>query len=493
MNFNFKKILLFIISACSLCNSEATEQLNETDNNFRRVYILKSDDNYIQQTAVAIKTVQLTDDSPKTFILFSDGVKQPNLEKLNSMIKGNDELIIEDVYNEKYTSFMNKYQTTWNRLTTLQIIFPNILKNIKINSGKDHIKKCLHLDGDLFVLKNLDELWSMQYNPENPNHFLFGADIGMINLENLIDEELGIAMSAGVVLWHLEDLYKDERFKNGQNEFYSTLCKEIELRQCVTSKKYCELLCKILKLDNYNEKIEELINNLDRRSELSFDNKGIDSLIQNLITSFPNAFKENNDKKHLLELVKEHLNDTNSIFHPEKRDTTELERKRIRDYIPLEEDIFLDFCKIIDTKFNFIAKYIYPELDKTPQTNYEYFQEETGEIIDYPGLLSKCLEFESIRNQLHNAVQDIKILHFDVTEKPWSANEKELLKSNQQKYKLFQFYYDILKTTPFSTEEHDTTPQPDITPQEYKEKADQLQKQLQTDFEEMLKEITIVK
>ena len=189
MNFSFKKILLFITSICSLCNSEATEQLNETDNNFRRVYILKSDNNYIQQTAVAIKTVQLTDDSPKTFILFSDGVEQPNLKKLNSMIKGNDELIIEDVYNEKYTPFMNKYQTTWNRLTTLQIIFPDILKNIKINFGKDHIKKCLHLDGDLFVLKNLDELWNMQYNPENPNNFLFGADIGMINLENLITEE----------------------------------------------------------------------------------------------------------------------------------------------------------------------------------------------------------------------------------------------------------------------------------------------------------------
>ena len=292
-------------------------------------------------------------------------------------------------------------------------------------------------------------------------------------------------MSAGVVLWHLEDLYKDERFQNGKNEFYSTLLKEIEERQYVTSNEYCQMLCEISHLANYNEKIEELINNLDHQSELSFNNEVIDSLIQNLTTFFPNAFKANNDKKRLLKLVKEHLNDTNSTFHPEKQDIKKLEK--IRDYIPLEEDIFFEFCQIIDTKFNFIAKYIYPELDKTPQIDYTTFQELSGQSIDYPGLLSKCLEFESIRNQLHNSVQDIKILHFDVKEKPWSEGAKKLLQSNQQKYTLFQFYYDILKTTPFSNT------QLDITPQVYAEIADQLQKQLQDDFEEMLKKITIVK
>ena len=450
---------LFFLSVFNVHSADAVLTSSDT-----MIFVLGTDNNYVEPTAVTIKTVQSTTPGQKTFILFADHVEKQNINKLQLMMSSSDELMVIDLSNSKYSkyiSFMDKYKTAWNRLVALRIVYSDILKN-ELVQGK-HIDKFLHLDSDLYVMKNQREFWNLSAPENSP---LLGADTQFISSDNLkwMSDNSTVRcklMGGGVILW---DLKRVLELFNQESGYKNLFCEELEKQT------------QIIRYDADDDTLElwDLLIAEKKEGKTITEERILTSPQMDRLDQKYSKYVERTEatKRILTEIYND-----KSIYFVIDRNYL---KWNLSNYVATEEECFINYGYIVDTKYNFLVKYIYPELDKTPKDLFDAVAKFAGiNCCNYTELLHGMLQYESVRTELANSLKDVNILHFDVTMKPWSSE------ADSKKYPVFQYYHDILETTPFHKKESITP----MTSEQYFVKSALLVRQVNADFKSQMRKV----
>jgi len=162
---------------------------------------MATDDNYAMPTLVSMISALKNSDKNtflKFYVLVPNEFSKDNKEKFQKLSKifKNCSITLITMF-EEYT---NSYKGRWGKAMFYRLKLPDLLKNEK---------KCIYLDSDTLVLKDLQEF----YNLNIDNYYLAGVPDGY-RLKEDYAKEIGIKdmksyICSGVLLWNLEKCRKD--------------------------------------------------------------------------------------------------------------------------------------------------------------------------------------------------------------------------------------------------------------------------------------------
>lgn len=206
-----KKFISMILCIYFICSILGTCYASE-DKTYEIPIAMATDDNYVMPTLVSI-TSALKNSNKNTFlnfyILIPGDLSLENKNKFQKLSKNfkNCNITLIDMGEE----YANSYKGIWGKAMYYRLALPNLLKNEK---------KCIYLDSDTLVLKDLQEF----YNLNIDEYYLAGVPDGY-RLKEEYAKRIGIKdmtnyICSGVLLWNLEKCRQDnivEKF----NEFIS--------------------------------------------------------------------------------------------------------------------------------------------------------------------------------------------------------------------------------------------------------------------------------
>ncbi|CEL25359.1 glycosyltransferase family 8 protein [Methanobacterium formicicum] len=155
----------------SLINDNASP-VNEDSSKLAIVFI--SDDNYATCTAVAINSLYINKDRNNSYEIFviSHGISNTNKNRLEKLSKKNFVVKIIDIQDTKEYSSVKKHREHVSTTAMFKFDIPNILKSHD---------KVLYIDGDVLILKDLKDLFDMDFED---NYAIVVKDILSIRNKN---------------------------------------------------------------------------------------------------------------------------------------------------------------------------------------------------------------------------------------------------------------------------------------------------------------------
>lgn len=455
---------VFVCLIATLAFKFSSRTTNIPTNDQQMVFVLATDNNFVAPTAVTIQSVKLSTPQSKIFVIIADtDVTQDSQQKLLSMADSNNQIIFLTLNNPQYQSYIDKamkFKTKWHRLVALRLVYPEILQNVQIDNQP--IQKFIHLDSDLYVLRDLSEFWNTSF----PVGKLFiSADCSFLHKNSLQKLQQGSQIapyfSGGVVLWNFSGIRK--KFSDLQKNLFLEDAKNLNTRkQLITHPLVYSLVQKIRHL--YSDSHHSEAFTPKKFFNLSpSDQKKISSQIETdpdfieLKKQFPEYFSNTSQKIAVICFIYHHGTQHDSRFAPEKYEEW---KEEVLSNEVTEETVFNPYSHKLPFRYNFLVKRVFTDIQSDPQPT-----SQSLEAILLPQFL-KCPE---ILATIKNEIQNMKILHFFAKLKPWSKESQKLIAQDPDRYQMLQFYFDLLETTPWFRIQ-----QQNLSSKEYSRKVDHL-------------------
>ena len=214
-----KKLFSLFLSLIIIASIGQTVSLasNEPEKNSINI-AMATDNNYVLPTIVAITSMleNVNEDSfYKFYLLISEDFTKENEEKF---------LTLEKRYKEKCLINFLKMDNEFDNNITLPHITSATYFRLRLPSLLQNEEKCLYLDGDIIVLKDLVEL----YNTDITDYYIAGVkEIGVQVFSRKRNEKLDIPdvekyVNAGILLMNLKKMRQDN-IEQKFNEFIPLL------------------------------------------------------------------------------------------------------------------------------------------------------------------------------------------------------------------------------------------------------------------------------
>lgn len=425
------------------------------------VIVLATDNGFVEPTAVLLQSVKLTTPQSKTFIILGDEVTPGNRAKLEQMQDENNKIVWVDLQEEKYQHFFKQvedYKTSWHRLVALRLVYAELLQDIKIQGHS--IERFIHLDSDMYALKDISDLWHMEFEQDKlfiaanyscvlPKHADFFPNIRYVQPH----------ICGGVVVWNVKAILA--KFKQaGKNIFLYDAFKHNQQALLCTNDLTYVLVHKLVKfLENEKNLPKDFIYAPPEIQKRVF--RFIDSTpeLKELIKLFPETFNDIVLNRAFGFFVYYNAVDPESEYRKQngkwKFDTSQS--------YATEEIIFNPYSQLIDFSYDFLTKFTMPDLlpDETLRKNCQC-------------ILSLILQYREIQQTLKKSIDNMKILHFCSKPKPWDDNIDELIANDPECNYCYQVYRTILNTTPF----YKTATKEEISRHEYEIISDKVIKSI---------------
>ena len=461
--------LLFILAHIDLSFTMEQKEGGNPLNEFTRLtdrhkptIVLATDDGYAVPTAATILSIEETTPDPKNVIVLSYKLSKKNKCALKNLSNGTTNVIVQRIPMQ-YIKDAKKCSTTWNVLVQARIFYQEIFNELNSNPqflekiGGTPIEYFIHIDSDTIVVRNL--LSILESSTIYSNTCFSSTDLCFISRRRL-DEEYINGVSGGVVIWMLEavnklgstimrDKLRESIDRNLYLNFYrndkcyqlwsilrdsddrDTLIKSLRVLETLDLSKLDEFISKI-KMEKHSA---EFVSFIEIFSEL---NKVFGNLIAGKINEILNY------------LIEESSEEKKDLSHMNRASGMEI---KIIQTNPTEEEV-MSKCLVsfFSHRYNFIMKYIFPKLDKTPQDELsEWGLCGYPQITSYKDLLMElCKKYPQTVAEIIKEFNEIVVMHFDMCYKPWEPRFRELAREDHELYKIASIYsYYIYKLCNF--------------------------------------------
>ena len=412
---------------------------NQFISKHRPVIVMGTNDGYINPTAASIMSIKGSTPDDKSIIVLYNELSAENAALLERLSDSSTKIVTRKI-DENIKRRAEEFSTDWNILVQERIFYPEIFK--ELNADGEFLQKIglegpvnyfIHLDSDTLVLRNLFDIYG---------HFYLDKYFASVNLETVSCKRLEAylngyveptCISGGVVVWNLEALNRDGKFlsyyakdmKNNNyiDEGFLNMCRELLDDQ---------------KRDKIVEKIRFIVDNPEKQEEVYRDN-----IVSDFFKNLSKISASTKMSERYLKLI-ENMATVPTALESVRRyvESDEKMPENASEKIVLEEDVMIEVEHdpiILPEKYNFVMKNIFPEI------HVKQLYDEVWEFIDkdlksYADVLRKHLDIPGLHDDLVNNFNDMVVMHFDVSLKPWSLEFKELAKTNPSLQKIIDIY-----------------------------------------------------
>ncbi|MBR1734954.1 MAG: hypothetical protein IJ730_05860 [Alphaproteobacteria bacterium] len=463
-----QNILIFLIIQIVFISTDisyATENLRTLH---IPVIVMSTDNGYAIQTGASIVSLEKTTPEDKKVIVLSNKLSAMNRQALENLSDPHTRVVVEEIP-QKYLEAAEEYRTEWNILSQVRLFYQEIFN--ELNKNQEFLKKIdlqntgihyfIHMDSDTLMIRNLFEIFKSL-----PSYSCFAStNLNFLSMARL-GQEVNFPgantkgdISGGLIIFFLDNLNacKESVIENAKK------CKEENIYLSFYNNDESYQMWKILCDSKNRSEFIKLLNELKTKDPTKLDEVLNARLVLNDKLTGEEKEKLTNDYysfiRHFITLAEEYVDVISekmeeiidfficeSCENKKDRSCVIAAKGKSIDYRlpnPTEEMVFSSYFSTfqLPEKFNFIMKYVFPQIDKTPL---EYLAEVT---LDFPSIdsftgIAKELLFRhpELIEEINKNFCEMVMMHFDVCEKPWTPRFATLAKQDIGLQKIIKIY-----------------------------------------------------